>query len=125
MEAQPDYPIETFDSLLRDLVCWGLVTRDEGTAEARWQLVPAAHRRLEELHPASPPHAVAVVYLDHRCADCRQRGPTRIHEDSYLCQNCWADRESGANIVATEPPSERQAHSWRRSRSSQTTTTVA
>ena len=55
MEAQRDYPIETFDPLLRDLVCWGLVTRQEGATEASWQLVPAAQKRLDELRPVGAP----------------------------------------------------------------------
>jgi hypothetical protein len=121
MEAQRDYPIETFDPLLRDLVCWGLVTRQEGTTEASWQLVPAAQKRLDELRPVGAPHAVSVVYLDHRCADCRQRGPTRMRDDCYLCATCWAERQGPLDTVATEPASDRHAPFWRRSRSSQTT----
>jgi ribosomal protein L37AE/L43A len=121
MEAQRDYPIETFDPLLRDLVCWGLVRRPEGATEGPWELVTAAQQRLDELQPASTPQAVAVVYLDHRCVDCRQRGPTRIHEDCYLCEKCWAERQDQLSAVVTEPPSDRHTHFWRRSRSSQTT----
>jgi hypothetical protein len=121
MEAKGDYPIETFDPLLRDLVCWGLVTRQEGTTEAGWQLVPAAQQRLGELQPASPPRAAAVVYLDHRCADCRQRRPTRIHEECYLCERCRAERQGQFTAAATEPSSDRHTHFWRRSRSSETT----
>ncbi len=122
MEAERDYPIETFDPLLRDLVCWGLVKRNEETNDAPWQLAPAAQKRLDELRPASTPRAAAVVYLDHRCADCRQRGPTRIHQDCYLCEKCWAERQELPVAVVAEPPSDENTHFWRRSRSSQTTT---
>ena len=121
MEAQRDYPIETFDPLLRDLICWGLVIRQEGTTDAPWQLVPAAQQRLAELQPTSPPHAAAVVYLDHRCADCRQRGPTRMHEECYLCERCRAERQGQFTTAVTEPTSDRHTHFWRRSRSSETT----
>lgn len=122
MGSQQDYPVETFDPLLRDLVCWGLVTRQEGAPEAPWQLVSAAQKRLDELQPASAPHAVSVVYLDHRCADCRQRGPTRIHEDCYLCEKCRVERQDPLDTVATEQPIDRHTPFWRRSRSSQTST---
>jgi hypothetical protein len=121
MEAQPDYPIETFDPLLRDLMCWGLVIRQEGAPDAPWQLVPAAQQRLAELQPTSPPHAAAIVYLDHRCADCRQRGPTRMHEECYLCERCRAERQGQFTTAVTEPTSDRHTHFWRRSRSSETT----
>ena len=121
MEAQRDYPIETFDPLLRDLVCWGLVARQDGMTETPWQLVPTAQQRLDELQPTGAPQAGAIVYLDHICADCRKREPTRIHEDCYLCEKCWVERESRLNSVVTEPPSDQHTHFWRRSRSSQTT----
>jgi deazaflavin-dependent oxidoreductase (nitroreductase family) len=114
-EAQRDYPIETFDPLLRDLVCWRLVTRQEGTT-GTWQLVPRAQQRLDELLPTGAPGAVAVIYLDHLCADCHQPGPTRIHEEFYLCDRCWAERQGHLNAVVTEPPPVQQTHFWRRSR---------
>lgn len=121
MDVQRDYPIETFDPLLRDLVCWGLVTRQEGTTDTPWQLVPTAQQRLDELQPASAPRAAAIVYLDHLCVGCHQRGPTRIHEDRYLCESCREERQGGATTVAAEPPADQRSHFWRRSRSSQTT----
>jgi hypothetical protein len=107
MEAQRDYPIETFDPLLRDLVGWGLVTRQEGRTRTPWRLVTAAQRRLDELLPTVVP-AGAVIYLDHLCADCRQRGPTRIHEESYVCDGCWKERQGRPDavdaVVAGSPP---------------------
>jgi hypothetical protein len=116
IEAQRDYPIQTFDPLLRDLVCWGLVARQEGTTGTPWQLVPTAQQRLDELLPTGAPGAVAVIYLGHLCADCHQRGTTRIHEECYLCDSCWAERRGHLSAVVTEPPPVQQTHFWRRSR---------
>ena len=56
MEAQRDYPIETFDPLLRDLVCWGLSDasggNDRGSLATR-ACRPAAARRIATHQPTS------------------------------------------------------------------------
>jgi hypothetical protein len=121
MEAQRDYPIETFDPLLRDLVGWRLVERQDGSAGTPWQLVSAAQRRLDELFPTEGAGARAVVYLDRHCADCHQRGLTRLEGESYLCDSCSAQRQEQPQALVTEPAPAEQAHFWRRSRPSQTT----
>jgi hypothetical protein len=121
MEVQRDYPIETFDPLLRDLIGWGLVERQDGNAGTPWQLVPTAQRRLDELLPNPVPGAGAVVYLNRLCADCHQRGLTRLHGESYVCDGCWAERQGRLDAVVTEPSPAEQTHFWRRSRQRQAT----
>jgi hypothetical protein len=119
MEVQREYPIETFDPLLRDLVGWGLVERQDGTT---WQLVASAQQRLDELLPTRAPGAAAVVFLNRRCADCNQRGLTRLRGDSYVCDGCWAERQVKRDVVVSEPASPaEQGHFWRRSRQRQPT----
>jgi hypothetical protein len=120
MEVQPEYPIETFDPLLRDLVGWGLVERQDATA---WRLVASAQRRLDELLPTRAPGSGAVVFLNRRCADCQKRGLTRLRGESYVCDGCWAERQVKRDVDVSEPASPaEQTHFWRRSRQRQTTT---
>ena len=91
---KPSYAIDRFDPLLRDLLNWGLaVTDDKSQGQSRWLLTDRAQKRLSELVRAQPrPATDRVVYLDHRCADCRQRLPTRLSEDVYLCDGCRTHR---------------------------------
>jgi hypothetical protein len=113
LENGHSYPIDRFDALLRDLVTWGLVRRKDTENGPSWQLVDAAERRLEELlRPGPPLVAEVVIYLDHRCVDCRRRVPTHLHGDAYLCDACWALRSEAA--VELPPP---EAHPSRRRRS--------
>jgi hypothetical protein len=122
MEGQRHYPIETFDPLLRDLVGWGLVERPDSSPGTPWQLVATAQQRLDELvSPTQVAGAGADVYLDRRCADCRQRGLTRLHGESYVCDTCWAERQGRLNAVVTEPAPVEQPHFWRRTRQRQAT----
>ncbi|MGD0255800.1 MAG: hypothetical protein ABSB99_09675 [Acidimicrobiales bacterium] len=126
MQVEKPHPIETFDSLLRDLVSWGLVERQDTDTETRtpWQLVPDAQHRLDELlSRARVPGAEADFYLDHLCADCHQRGLTKHHGGSYLCETCWTERQARLEAVGAEPsPSVKQTHFWHRSRPGQATT---
>lgn len=111
MENGHSYPIERFDPLLRDLITWGLVGQEETEDGPSWRLVDAAQRRLGELmRPDLPLVAEAVIYLDHRCADCYLRVPTHLREGSYLCDACWATRsEAAATLPSPEtPPSPRK-----------------
>jgi ribosomal protein L37AE/L43A len=123
MESEHRYPIETFDPLLRDLVAWGLVDRQDGDTGEAWKLVPAAQRRLDELlSPTRLPGAGADVYLDRRCADCQHRGLTRLHEEIYVCDSCWAERQGPLDAEVIPPSPVEQTHRWRRSRQRQATT---
>jgi hypothetical protein len=121
MEVQPEYPIETFDPLLRDLVVWGLLEHHEGETGAHWQLVPSAQRRLDELAPAKVTGVGAVVYLDRLCADCRQRGLTRLYGEKYVCDSCRDERHVRRDTVAEVASPAEQSHFWRRSRQRQGT----
>ncbi len=113
MEDGPSHRIETFDSLLRDLVTWDLVAR-AGPKAKPWQLVAAAQARLDELvEPAGPIAADQLVYLDHLCASCHFRGRTRLHDGLYLCDDCTERRATGARAEkAPLAPAGRRGH-WR------------
>jgi hypothetical protein len=87
--VEHSYRIETFDPLLRDLATWGLVVRSGSSAKPTWRLSTEAQHRLDELlRPAEPFAADRLVYLDHHCADCHQRGPTRLRGAEYVCDEC-------------------------------------
>lgn len=87
------YRIETFDPLLRDLATWGLAVREDTESGAAWVLTEAAQRRLDQIvRPAAPTNVERLVYLDHRCADCRLRGRTRLVDGVFLCDDCFAAR---------------------------------
>ena len=126
MPVEKTHPIERFDSLLRDLVGWGLVERQDADSETTtpWQLVRDAQHRLDELLlRGRVPGAEADFYLDHLCAVCHQRGLTKQHGGSYLCEGCWGERQARLEAAGTDPsPSVKQARFWRRSRSGETTT---
>ena len=109
------HPIERFDSLLRDLVRWGLVARHQTKTRASWQLVPAAQRRLDELLSAHV--AKADVYLDRICADCHRRELTRRRGEAYVCDDCWSQRQARMSVVAELPDDARPTPFWRRLRS--------
>ncbi len=98
--AEPrDANLDRFDPMLRALVTFGLVEpesgddgRDTGDARnggrtARWRLIPAVQRRLEELVAPAPP-ADKLIYFGHRCASCGQHAPTRMHSGVLLCDAC-------------------------------------
>lgn len=99
---QPHYRIDRFDPLLRDLLWWGLVRREEPSegAEGRgapddgqWVLSQEAAQRLTELAArVARPQTGQVLYLDRKCADCHQRVPTRLVEDLFLCDTCRQGR---------------------------------
>jgi len=98
----PRYRIERFDALLRNLLAWQLVSNDDPGGDGGWQLVPDAQRRLDELNRSSAlPDAERLVYLDHRCADCHQRLPTRSRQGLFLCDACSTRRTvQGTTAVA-------------------------
>ena len=121
MEERRDYPIERFDPLLRDLIVWGLVERHDSGDVTSWQLVGSAQRRLDELSPAPGSGRDAVVFMDRRCTDCQQRGMTRLRDERYVCDRCWARRHEVPDAVVPEPVPAGQGHFWRRSRQRQTT----
>ena len=108
-----DRAIQTYDPLLRDLITWGLVERDE----ERWALSERAQRRLSELAEASAPWpAEQTVYFGHRCERCDTRALTRLREGAYVCDACWSRRgteEPVGRIVTSHRPrllSRRPAH---------------
>ena len=113
---QRNFRIDRFDPLLRDLLAWGLVEKDDATDEPVWRLHQRAQERLSELvRAASPLVSDRVVYLDHLCADCRQRRPTRLVDGSYVCDACQKVRlESATHGVATEAATDPQASRTRR-----------
>jgi ribosomal protein L37AE/L43A len=84
-------PIENFDSLLRDLASYELVTKDPEPGQG-WHLSEAAQARLTELHDLrrATVKPENLVYLDHSCAVCQSRGLTRLRDGAYLCDACAA-----------------------------------
>ncbi len=120
MEIQRHYPIQTFDPLLRDLVGWGLVERQDQEAAGPWQLVPDAQRRLDELlSPTLIPSVGADVFLNRLCGQCHQRGLTRLRGESYLCNTCLAEQPQPPEAeLAPSSPAE-HGHFWRRNRQRQ------
>jgi len=85
---QQGHRIETFDALLRDLVGRGLVGRSEHGGNS-WTLTESAQRRLNDLAVATLPiDAESILYLNRRCADCRERGSTLLRHGLYLCKTC-------------------------------------
>jgi hypothetical protein len=79
-----NHPIESFDSLLRNLLTYDLVEQDDG----RWVLRPFAARRLSELADSSPQHARVSVYIGYLCERCHAAGITRAFEGQRLCDAC-------------------------------------
>lgn len=93
--------IERFDPILRNLLAWDLVTKEGSEGEESWRLVPDAEQRLSQLARSStPPDIRKVVYLDHRCADCQQRRPTRPQGAVFLCDACRELRRAPARAKA-------------------------
>lgn len=82
-----DHPIERFDPLLRNLLTFGLVQQD---ASGAWRLTDDAARRLDWLATLDQRSRTSgvVIYFGHNCAGCHEAGPTRRHEDRYLCDPC-------------------------------------
>lgn len=127
MKIRPE-PIGAFDPLLRDLLLWELVEPGAGGESPRWQLSERAQSRLDDLvvH-RSIPSPDRLVYLDHRCAICGGRKPTRLRDGGYVCDPC-TDRKAGrleladrlvidnaqGEVAAEEPP--RGRHARRRGR---------
>ena len=86
-EMAPDYPIERFDPLLRDLITWDLVVKTRTSGQ--WLLSDSAEQRLDELVEwSSPVDSEQMVYFDHHCADCPGHIRTRLHGGLYLCDRC-------------------------------------
>jgi ribosomal protein L37AE/L43A len=100
----PRYRIERFDALLRNLLAWQLVSNDDPGGDGGWHLVPDAQRRLDELNRSSAlPDAERLVYLDHRCADCHQRMPTRSRQGIFLCDACLTRRTVQGTAAVADP----------------------
>jgi len=78
----------TFDSLLRSLMSWELVTQSGEDREDEWRLSEVAQRRLSALQPVVPRLDERTVYFGHACDDCRQRRPTRLTDGVYRCEAC-------------------------------------
>lgn len=90
-----DVPVERFDALLRDLVCFGLVV---GNEEGRWHLRPDVEMRVGVLAASQRPAGAPVVHFGTTCARCHATRVTRWHEGQYLCEAC--NRDGGdAEIV--------------------------
>lgn len=103
--------IERYDPILRNLLAWQLVAREGTDGDGSWQLVPEAQERLGQLaRNSTPPEAGKLVYLDHRCADCQQRRPTRPHGAVFLCDACAELREvpAAATVSADGKPRRRR-----------------
>jgi hypothetical protein len=106
------YSIRNFDPLLRDLLAWGLVKRSEDS----WELVEAAQSRLDEVaHIARPVSVESFVYLDHRCAQCQERTPTRLRDGQYVCDVCF-QRQQLPTEAEPQPASETRRWHLRRER---------
>jgi hypothetical protein len=85
-------PITAFNALLRSLISWELVVRDDG--DGRWQLTEHAQRQLDAVVPIRPADG-DHDYIDHICSRCHERHLTRLRGDRYLCIRCErADLES-------------------------------
>jgi ribosomal protein L37AE/L43A len=113
------HPVETFDPLLRDLVAWGLVDRDDDGAGA-WRLVDAAQRRLSELVAVSGKRsAESLLYFDHLCSRCHRRELTRLIGGSYVCAPCndaTLDEEMRVDMPEVGERRQRQARRRKRGR---------
>ncbi|MGO9559410.1 MAG: hypothetical protein ACLPQS_13930 [Acidimicrobiales bacterium] len=100
-------PVDAFNPLLRSLISWELVTRqDDGEGGFRWVLIEDAQRRLEKLAPGPAQSAATLAYLDHWCANCRQQRLTHLREGRYLCVEC--ERIEAAPKTSPQPA---QVHS--------------
>jgi hypothetical protein len=99
--GKDEIPIDTFDSLLRDLVTWNLVVhldRDDGQS---WQLVDRAQKRLGDLEIVQGTWpAERTAYSSRRCARCHRRQLTWLRDGSYVCDPCW---QEGLAPVQDEP----------------------
>jgi hypothetical protein len=85
----------TIDALLRDLVGHGLVRHSDRGANS-WTLTESAQRRLNDLAVATAPvDAESILYLNRRCAICRERTPTRLRQERYLCKACVDSQLAG------------------------------
>ncbi|MGD1011610.1 MAG: hypothetical protein ABR925_03630 [Acidimicrobiales bacterium] len=112
-------PIGTFDALLRDLLTWGLVAREETDGGPTWRLVDRAQQRLGALAIAREPWPVErTAYSGRRCADCHAMRMTWLRDGAYVCDSCWRARLEGANdeITAADRPAARGPRWVRHSR---------
>jgi ribosomal protein L37AE/L43A len=115
MDRKRNYPIETFDPLLRDLVAWDLVVHIETAAGCSWRLTDAVESRLTEIvSRARFASGEQLVYLNHRCGDCRLRGLTRLVEGAYLCDACFDRRTAGTVKAEGVPTRGTEWKRWRR-----------
>lgn len=84
-----------FDPLLRELMAFSLVQKDERADGTSWVLTSAAQQRLSALdHPM--PEASSMFFVGHRCDECREHTVTRRVGDRLLCARCQAHPEERA-----------------------------
>lgn len=101
-------PLEAFNPLLRSLLSWELVRREEdGEGGSRWVLIDDAQERLDAL-ASRPRHSnTSLAYLDHWCSRCREQRLTHLIDGRYLCEECERI-ESGT--TSTPMPEPKRAH---------------
>ncbi len=81
--------VEAFSPLLRSLLSWDLVRREETSeGERQWVLIEDAQKRLDALAGRQQSSSGVLAYLDHWCAGCHQRHLTHLIEGRYLCEDC-------------------------------------
>ncbi|MGH9299832.1 MAG: hypothetical protein ACRDZT_07925 [Acidimicrobiales bacterium] len=101
-------PVEAFNPLLRSLLSWDLVRREEDADGVRhWVLIDAAQDRLDHLAPRPRRSTASLAYLDHWCARCRQQRLTHLRDGRYVCEDCERI-ESG--VEPSAPPRPKRAH---------------
>lgn len=106
--ARTGIPVDAFNPLLRSLLSWDLVHREElADGTHRWELTEAAQRQLDALTPARRRAAPSLAYLDHWCARCRQHRLTHLREGRFLCEECERLEAIGGQATARGASSER------------------
>lgn len=102
-----DVPVERFDPLLRDLLCYDLVVETE---PGHWHLRAPFAARLAALAVGQRPTTAPVLRIGVSCASCHVATVTRLHEGRFLCEACigataLANQESRAEEAAGPRPS--------------------
>ncbi len=102
-------PVEAFNPLLRSLLTWELVEREEGADGGhRWVLTGEVQERLDALVPPPRRESSSLAYLDHWCARCRQQRLTHLLEGRYLCEDC--QRAESGTVATPKPEPKRGDH---------------
>lgn len=104
--APSGIPVEAFNPLLRSLLSWGLVQRqDDGEGGFTWVLIEEAQEKLHALAPRPRRSPGALAYLDHWCARCREQKLTHLRDGRYLCERC--ERAESGTVAAPTPEPKR------------------